>query len=233
MEKLPNVLLIEDDPNLGIVIQEFLQAKGFEVDLCTDGDEGLSTALKQNYDMCIIDVMLPKKDGFELAASVRAARQDLPIIFVTARDKIEDKQRGYAAGGDDYLTKPFSMEELTLRINAVLRRYRNYVFDKDQVEKFTIGNYVFDYGIRTLNGPDESAQKLSTKEAELLKLLCHHCNKVLSRELALKMIWGDDNYYTARSMDVFITKLRKYLKADPRIEIMNVHGTGYKLIIPS
>jgi len=228
------ILLVEDDPNLGNVLSEFLEMRGFDVKLCGDGEEGLLSARREEFDICILDVMMPKKDGFEVAKQMRDDNIKIPIIFVTAKDKIDDKQKGFQYG-DDYLTKPFSMEELVLRIKAVMRRYDGNI-DKQALpgaDIFTLGKFTFDYQLRQLKEEGEETKKLSTKEAELLRLLCQHSNQVLHRDLALTKIWGDDNYYTARSMDVFITKLRKYLKTDERLEIMNVHGTGYKLIIPA
>lgn len=230
------ILLVEDDPNLGNVLKEFLEMRGFSADLSVDGEEGLLNFQENKYDLCILDVMMPKKDGFELAEFIHNQNKDMPIIFITAREKIDDKIKGFSVGGDDYLTKPFSMEELTLRINAVLKRYNAQVVkpgDK-QKNKFKLGDFRFDYRHRKLAHPEDpdGFKKLSTKESELLKLLSQHQNQILNREVALKVVWDKDDYYAARSMDVFITKLRKYLKLDPRVEIMNVHGTGYKLIVP-
>lgn len=232
--KIAHILLVEDDHNLGAVLTEFLEMRDFSVVLCQDGEAGLKAFCSDKFDLCILDVMMPKKDGLALAEQIKQENPQTPVIFVTAKDKIDDKSRGYAAGGDDYLTKPFSMEELVLRINAVLKRYEtsgnaNRFATQDV---YRLGSFTFDYQLRVLKHDDEDGKKLSTKEAELLKLLCQHENTVMNRDKALTVIWGDDNYYNARSMDVFITKLRKYLKVDDRLEIMNVHGTGYKLIVP-
>jgi DNA-binding response OmpR family regulator len=229
---MKRILLVEDDPNLGMLLQEYLQLKGkFEVVLCTDGDEGLRAFTKQTYDLLILDVMMPKKDGFTLGKEVRKINSHVPIIFATAKAMIEDKTQAFNLGGDDYITKPFRIEELLLRINALLKRTE--VSDKKGEEiaaHFKIGQYDFDYATQliSINGVQ---QKLSTKEAELLRMLCLHKNEVLTREEALLHIWHDDNYFNGRSMDVFLSKIRKYLKDDPSVEIVNVHGRGYKLLI--
>lgn len=230
---MKKILLAEDDPNLGMLLQDYLQLKGkFEVVLCQDGEEALRAFGKDQFDMCIFDVMMPKKDGFTLGKDIRRINPRIPIIFATAKAMIEDKSEAYNLGGDDYITKPFRIEELLLRINALLKR----VSDPEKAElsdlptKFEIGNYNFDYTAQLIiNG--ENQQKLSTKEAELLRLLCLKKNEVLTREEALIYIWHDDNYFNGRSMDVFLSKLRKYLKEDPRVEIINVHGRGYKLLV--
>ena len=229
---MKKILLVEDDPNLGLLLQDYLQLKGkFEVVLCTDGDEGLRAFTKQNYDLLILDVMMPKKDGFTLGKEIRKINQHVPIIFATAKTMIEDKTQAFNLGGDDYITKPFRIEELLLRINALLKRTEGTDKKGEEIEAhFKIGQYDFDYATQmiTING---SQQKLSTKEAELLRLLCLHKNEVLTREEALLHIWHDDNYFNGRSMDVFLSKIRKYLKEDSSVEIVNVHGRGYKLLI--
>jgi len=229
---MKKILLVEDDPNLGLLLQDYLQLKGkFEVVLCTDGDEGLRAFTKHNYDLLILDVMMPKKDGFTLGKEVRKINQHVPIIFATAKTMIEDKTLAFNLGGDDYITKPFRIEELLLRINALLKRTEGTDKKGEEIEAhFKIGQYNFDYATQmiSING---SQQKLSTKEAELLRLLCLHKNEVLTREEALLHIWHDDNYFNGRSMDVFLSKIRKYLKDDPSVEIVNVHGRGYKLLI--
>lgn len=228
---MKKILLVEDDPNLGMLLQDHLQLKGkFEVVLCADGEEGLRAFGKQKFDLCILDVMMPKKDGFTLGKEIRKANSHIPIIFATAKAMMEDKSAAFNLGGDDYITKPFRMEELLLRIQALLRRAGSNEADEKAMETvFNIGDYHFDYTtqIITYNGQQ---QKLSTKEAELLRLLCLKKNTVLTREEALLTIWHDDNYFNGRSMDVFLSKLRKYLKDDPRVEILNVHGRGYKLL---
>ncbi|MEE9168963.1 MAG: response regulator transcription factor [bacterium] len=224
------ILLVEDDPNLGYVLQENLELKGYDVTRCADGEEGLEIYLKERFDLCLIDVMLPKKDGFTLAKDIRKTGQEVPIIFLTAKSLKEDRIEGFKVGGDDYVVKPFSMEELGLRIRAVLKRSTKSALEIGEVENFSIGQYVFDYKRQTL-GIGEKAVKLTSKEAELLRLLCLHRNEIMEREVALRLIWGEDNYFNARSMDVFITKLRKYLGEDSSIEIKNVHGQGFRLLV--
>lgn len=230
---MKRILLVEDDPNLGLLLQDYLQLKGkFDVILCVDGEEGLRAFGKQEFDMCILDVMMPKKDGFTLGKEIRKINQHIPIIFATAKAMMEDKASAYDLGGDDYITKPFRIEELLLRINALLKR----VSVKEGVEvspvetQFQIGDYTFDYTTQLIHFNGQQ-QKLSTKEAELLQLLCLKKNAVLTREEALLSIWHDDNYFNGRSMDVFLSKLRKYLREDPKVEILNVHGKGYKLLV--
>ncbi len=223
------ILLVEDDPNLGQLLQEYLILKGFETDLARDGDEGLTLySRRRNHDLCILDVMMPKKDGFSLAREIRTFDKQVPIIFLTAKSMQEDTLEGLRIGADDYLTKPFSMEELLLRMKAILRRSQPQNGQLPENQTFRIGAYVFDYEHQTLIHGEHTA-KLTTKEAELLKLLCTNLNQTLERSLALRLIWRDDTYFNARSMDVYITKLRKYLKEDPHVEIINVHGTGYRL----
>ena len=229
LEKSAKILLIEDDPNLGLILQENLELHDFEVELCADGEEGKTSFLQNQFDLCLLDVMLPKKDGFTLAGEIRKINQDIPIIFLTAKSLKEDRIEGFKIGGDDYITKPFSMEELLLRIQAVLKRSRNSTVEENQ-KMFSIGDYEFDTEKQILRIQNKD-QKLTYKEAELLRLLCLHKNAIMERELALKLIWGDDNFFNGRSMDVFITKLRKYLKEDNRIEIVNVHGKGFKLVV--
>src|SRR5882757_11096486 len=229
---MKKILLVEEDPNLGLLLQDYLQLKGkFEVVLCKDGEEGLRTFTKQNFDLLILDVMMPKKDGFTLGKEIRKFNAQVPIIFATAKGMIEDKTIAFNLGGDDYITKPFRIEELLLRINALLKRVGNN--DKKEEERqtiFNIGQYTFDFTAQmiTIGG---NQQKLSTKEAELLRLLCLRKNEVLTREEALLNIWHDDNYFNGRSMDVFLSKIRKYLRDDPSVEIINVHGKGYKLLV--
>lgn len=226
------ILLVEDDPNLGLLLQDYLQLKGkFDVVLCKDGEEGLKAFTKQQFDLLILDVMMPKKDGFTLGKEIRKMNATVPIIFATAKSMIEDKTQAFNLGGDDYITKPFRIEELLLRINALLKRVNDS--GKESGEKqshFKIGKYEFDYTTQIIHDGDQK-QKLSTKEAELLRLLCLKQNEVLTREEALLNIWHDDNYFNGRSMDVFLSKIRKYLKDDSKVEIINVHGKGYKLLV--
>ncbi len=222
------ILLAEDDENLGSLLQEYLQAKNFETDWVTNGDKAFRYFEQYHYDLCIFDVMMPVKDGFALASDVRIMNSTIPIIFLTAKSMKDDILEGFSRGADDYITKPFSMEELLFRIEAILRRTSGAkVGNKQQWE---IGRFVFDVKKQELT-IDGKVQKLTTKESDLLKLLCNNMNEVLERNFALKAIWIDDNYFNARSMDVYITKLRKYLKEDPRVQIINVHGKGYKLVV--
>ena len=228
MEKRMRVILSEDDENLGSLLREYLIAKGYDTDLYPDGEAALKGFQKNQYDLCIFDVMMPKKDGFTLAKDVRMINSEIPIIFLTAKNMKEDVIEGFRIGADDYMTKPFSMEELIFRIEAILRRTLGEA-DNTQVI-FKLGRDTFDARKQTLSDANDST-KLTTKESELLRLLCVNANKVLERNYALKTIWVDDNYFNARSMDVYITKLRKHLKDEEGIEIINIHGKGYKLII--
>lgn len=226
----PRVLLVEDDPNLGNLLLEYLQAKEYDTTLATNGKEGLTQFKNNVFDVCIFDVMMPVMDGFTLAREVRKLDTETPIVFLTAKSMKEDTIEGFNAGGDDYLTKPFSMEELLLRLKAILRRTKNQTLTNSDQNNFEVGEYKFDFNLQKLevNG---KAQKLTTREAELLKLLCINVNDVLDRTFALKSIWHDDNYFNGRSMDVYIAKLRKYLREDPNLEIVNVHGKGFKLLV--
>ena len=223
------ILLCEDDENLGMLLREYLQAKGFVAELCADGEAGFKAFLKTKFDICVLDVMMPKKDGFTLAQEIRSANTDVPIIFLTAKTLKEDILEGFKLGADDYITKPFSMEELVFRIEAILRRTKGKKSRESTV--YHLGQFTFDTQKQLLQ-IGEKQTKLTTKENELLALLCSHSNEILQRDFALKTIWIDDNYFNARSMDVYITKLRKHLKDDPQIEIINIHGKGYKLITP-
>ncbi len=229
METRQRILLCEDEESLGMLLREYLQAKGYDAELYLDGEAGYRAFAKSHFDMCLLDVMMPKMDGFTLAKEMRLVNQEIPIIFLTAKNLKSDILDGFKVGADDYLTKPFSMDELVFRMEAILRRVKGNAKKVQTV--YQLGMYVFD-SQRQLLTMGDSSTKLTTKECELLSLLCTHTNQVLERELALKTIWIDDNYFNARSMDVYITKLRKHLKGDPRIEINNVHGKGYKLIVP-
>ena len=217
------ILLCEDDENLGMLLREYLQAKGFVAELCADGEAGFKAFLKTKFDICVLDVMMPKKDGFTLAQEIRSANTDVPIIFLTAKTLKEDILEGFKLGADDYITKPFSMEELVFRIEAILRRTKGKKSRESTV--YRLGQFTFDTQKQLLQ-IGEKQTKLTTKENELLALLCSHSNEILQRDFALKTIWIDDNYFNARSMDVYITKLRKHLKDDPQIEIINIHGKG-------
>lgn len=225
------ILLAEDDPNLGTLLQEYLTLKGYPADLARDGDEALNQFVKQSYDLCIFDVMMPKKDGFTLAKEIRQANADIPIIFLTAKAMKEDTLQGFRLGGDDYLTKPFNMEELVARMEAILRRsQRNEQKEQKSNRIFQIGTLTFDAERQTLTHGDD-VQKLTSREAELLKIFCQHLGQPLSRSYILKAIWGDDSYFNARSMDVYLTKIRKYLRSDERIQLINLHGEGFKMIV--
>ena len=223
-----NILLCEDDENLGMLLREYLEAKGYNAELCVDGEEGFDAFRQGHYDLCILDVMMPKMDGFTLAKRIRELDQDIPFIFLTAKTLIDDVRAGFEIGADDYITKPFRMDVVVLRIEAILRRVRGKSNKNETVRN--IGRYVFDTQKQLLVADDKQT-KLTTKEAELLTLLSNKPNELLPRDFALKSIWIDDNYFNARSMDVYITKLRKHLSADPNVEILNVHGKGYKLVV--
>ena len=224
------ILLVEDDPNLGTLLKEYLEAKGYSTVLANDGKKGYDVFSKNKFNICLLDVMMPKKDGYTLAKEIREIDNQIPIVFLTAKSMKEDAIEGFKVGADDYITKPFSMEELLLRIVAILRRTENVSSTESNKNNFEIGNYSFDYEHRmlSLNGEEK---KLTTKEADLLKLLCLKMNDILDRDFALKSIWNDNNYFNGRSMDVYIAKIRKYLKDDSSIELLNVHGKGFKLLV--
>ncbi|HSY76296.1 MAG TPA: response regulator transcription factor [Bacteroidia bacterium] len=223
----PRVLLAEDDDSLGMLMKDFLLAKGFEVELCVNGKKAFDTFSKKDFDLCILDVMMPEKDGFTVAKEIRMTNKHIPIIFLTAKSMKEDIIEGFNKGGDDYITKPFNTEELLVRINAVMRRSRPA---NEGADEFQVGLYHFNYKSQSLEFKGDH-QKLTTKEAELLKLLCINQNDVLDRNFALKAIWHDDSYFSSRSMDVYVTKLRKFLKDDPKVQIINIHGKGFKLYV--
>ncbi|MCK5847108.1 MAG: response regulator transcription factor [Bacteroidales bacterium] len=224
------ILLAEDDPNLGKILKAFLEAKGFVVDLFINGEEALMGFHKKNdYQILVLDVMMPIMDGFTLASNVRKSGSKVPILFLTAKSLEEDKLKGFEIGGDDYITKPFNMELLLARLNAILRRSGAGAKDNDGIAEYKIGKFTYNYEHQKLSA-DGLDQKLTSKEAELMKMLCDHENEVLDRRIALNKIWKDDSYFNARSMDVYITKLRKYLKSDETIQIINVHGIGFKLL---
>jgi two-component system, OmpR family, response regulator len=222
------ILLAEDDENLGSLLREYFLAKKFDADWYRNGEEAYKNFVKRHYDICVLDIMMPIKDGYTLAKEIRLTNTDIPIIFLTAKSQKEDVLEGFKSGCDDYISKPFSMEELIYRMEAVLRR-TNKIGKINTQQVFNIGDYIFDTEKQTLKNGDQ-LQKLTTKETDLLKLLCLNKNSVLERNFALKAIWIDDNYFNARSMDVYIAKLRKYLKDDPSVEIINIHGKGFKLI---
>ncbi len=229
METKARILLAEDDANLGMLLREYLIAKEFDTTLCEDGNIAYDTFLKEPFDICIFDVMMPHKDGFTLAQDIKKINNEIPIIFLTAKSLKEDILEGLKLGADDYITKPFSMEELLLRIEAILRRIKPA--EPDAPKEFIIGTLKFDPEKQILEKEDGEIVKLTTKESELLRMLAINANKVMERNLALKAIWNDDNYFNARSMDVYITKLRKHIKEEEGVEIINVHGRGYKLLM--
>jgi DNA-binding response OmpR family regulator len=222
------ILLAEDDSNLGLLLRNYLTAKNYETVLFINGSLALKAFPTGSFAMCIMDIMMPEMDGITLAREIRLINPDIPIIFLTAKNQKEDIIEGFKSGADDYITKPFSMEELLYRIEAILRRTTSPAVNRKS-ESYTIGGYSFDPLKQMLIFNDQTI-KLTTKESELLELLCRHGNEILERNFALKTIWIDDNYFNARSMDVYITRLRKYLKKDPSVKILNVHGRGYKLI---
>lgn len=228
MEKAKTrILLAEDDRNLGNILKSYLDAKGFSARLAVNGQEAFELFSKEQFDFCIVDVMMPVKDGFTLAREIRQVDRNIPILFLTAKSLEEDKLKGFQAGADDYLTKPFSMEELLLRIEAILRR-AGYSAHGGKI--YEIGSFTLDYN-RQILSRDGEEQRLTSKENELLRLLCENINEVLDRSYALNKIWQDDSYFNARSMDVYIAKLRKYLKSDESVELINVHGIGFKLVV--
>jgi DNA-binding response OmpR family regulator len=229
MNKL-KILVVEDDPNLGKILLEYLEAKNFEITLAIDGEDGLEKFLNNTWDILLLDVMMPKKDGFSLAKDIRKVDKTIPIIFLTAKSQKDNIIKAFKIGADDYLTKPFSIEELLARIEAIMKR----VPEKDSQElsdEFRLGSYKYLHNQNLLVDKDKNKYSLTTKENELLKLFCTNVNDKVDRNAALIKIWGDDSYYNARSMDVYIAKLRKYLKSDPKIEIKTIHGYGFKLLI--
>lgn len=230
MTQKQNIFLVEDDLSFGAVLKSYLEINDYDVTWVDDGKLALDKFRSNSFDLCILDVMLPNIDGFTIAAEIRKLTTDIPLIFLTAKTLKEDILKGYNVGADDYITKPFDTEVLLCKIQAIIKRQANSL-ENDETE-FTISSYQFDYKLRIISR-GEHKQKLSPKEAELLKLLCQNKNQLLSRELALQKIWGEDGYFTARSMDVFITKLRKYLKDDPNTEIKNIHGSGFLLEVRS
>lgn len=226
MGETKRILLVEDDPSLGFVIKDNLIHRGYDVTLCQDGEEGEKVFNDAPFNLCIFDVMLPRKDGFSLARSVRAKNKSIPILFLTAKTMMEDKLEGFQAGADDYIAKPFSLEELLCRIEVFLKRGSVEMNSGDKI--FPIGLYEFDFSKLLLKN-DKTEKSLTQKEAEVLKLLYENRHRVLKREEILRQVWGDDDYFMGRSMDVFISKLRKYLKDDPSVQIVNYHGVGFKL----
>lgn len=230
------ILLVEDDQNFGDVLRSYLDMHDYAVTLATDGVLGLEAFKKGQFDLCILDVMMPRKDGFSLAKDIRERDKEVPIIFLTAKTLKDDVLQGFKIGADDYISKPFNSEELLYRIQAVLKRSAKLADPKEEQREFIIGKYHYNYPLRILTFTDalpgeENQWKLSPKESELLRMFCWHMNDVLPRSEALTKIWHEDNYFTARSMDVFVTKLRKYLSKDTGIEIVNIHGNGFQLLV--
>lgn len=227
------VLLVEDDPNFGTVLKDYLSLNDYDVTLAKDGLDGLIMFKNNDYDICILDVMMPRKDGFSLAKDIRSTNQEIPIVFLTAKTMKEDVLRGYQVGADDYLNKPFDSEVLLYKISAILQRKKDDSNDNSDIIEFNIGKFHLNTNLRHLSfdgGEEKDARKLSPKECKLLRLLALHKNDLMPRELALTKIWRDDNYFTSRSMDVYIAKLRKYLRLDENVEIINIHGEGFRLI---
>jgi two-component system, OmpR family, response regulator len=228
MDQKTKLLLAEDDENLGLLLKEYLVAKGFEADLFSDGEAAYKGFMKAHYDICILDIMMPKKDGFSLAKDIRVVNKDIPIIFLTAKNLKDDVIEGFKLGADDYITKPFSMEEFILRLEAILKRSKSEHEIKKSSDDFYIGNFNFCYPKLSLTINNNNIS-LTAKEAEILKMLCQQKGDIVKREQILNKIWGTSDYFSGRSLDVFITKLRKYLKQDTSIKITNVHGVGFKL----
>lgn len=224
------ILVVDDDTNICELLRLYLTKEGYQVTVANDGEEGLEKFNQVKPDMVLLDVMMPKMDGFTLARELRSINSEVPIMFLTAKNLKDDILEGFKLGADDYLTKPFSMDELVYRMEAILRRVK--ARSRQMATRYQLGRFTFDTQ-RQLLSIDDKSTKLTTKESELLTMLCTHMNDILERDLALKTIWIDDNYFNARSMDVYITKLRKHLKDDPNVEINNVHGKGYRLVVPT
>lgn len=224
------ILLVEDDPNFGAVLRDYLMINNYDVVLCNDGKKGWSRFINEQFDLCILDVMMPELDGYSLAIEIRKVNPGIPLVFLTAKTMKADLVAGFNAGADDYITKPFDSEILLLKLKALLKRTDTKTGNDDEQFEFVIGSFNFNSRQRILNN-SQLQFKLSPRESDLLRLLCLHVNDVLPREKALKLIWGEDSYFTGRSMDVFLTRLRKYFKSDPAIEILNVHSNGFRLLV--
>jgi DNA-binding response OmpR family regulator len=225
------ILLVEDDPNFGAILKDYLMLNDFDVTLAKNGMEGFEKFKKDTYDLCILDVMMPYKDGYTLAKEIREKNKEIPLIFLTAKSMKEDVLKGYKVGADDYLNKPFDSEVLLMKIKAIMQRKQSENKTDNTKFEFTIGRFHLNSKLRFLTFGELEPIKLSPKENELLKMLALHENDLMPRELALTKIWRDDNYFTSRSMDVYIAKLRKYLKLDEDVEILNIHGEGFRLVI--
>ncbi|MCD4683214.1 MAG: response regulator transcription factor [Bacteroidales bacterium] len=226
----PKILYVEDDLYLSYVTKDNLELKGYDITFCKDGKEALKTFNKNNFDLCILDVMLPKMDGFSLAREIRKTNEHIPIIFLSAKSMKEDRIEGFVSGGDDYITKPFSIEELVFKIEVFLKRSKVTHNDKKTPKDYKIGKYIFDYKNMLLSFEDDS-KRLTIREADLLRYLALNSNKILKKEEILREVWESDSYFNSRSLDVFISKLRKYLKKDPTVQINNIHGIGFILVI--
>ena len=227
MDEKLRILLCEDDENLGMLLREYLQAKGYSTELFPDGEAGYKAFLKNKYDLCVLDVMMPKKDGFTLAQEIRQANAQIPIIFLTAKTLKEDILEGFKIGADDYITKPFSMEELLDRVKAIAKRT---ILRENEQRIFKLSSYTFDIARHVLikNGVEK---KLTNRELDLLFMFCEYKNRVVERSYALYRIWRKDNFFNARNMDVYISKIRRLLKDDPNVELQNIHGVGYRLVV--
>lgn len=226
------ILIVEDDPNFGSILRDYLSLNDYQITLAKNGIEGFEKFKKEDFDLCILDVMMPYKDGFTLAKEIREKNETVPLIFLTAKSLKEDVLKGFKIGADDYLTKPFDSEVLLAKVKAILNRAVASTKDVDSEEyHFTIGTFAFNSKLRFLTHQDKEQVKLSPKENQLLRLLALHINDLMPRELALNKIWRDDNYFTSRSMDVYIAKLRKYLSKDPKVKILNIHGEGFRLVV--
>lgn len=230
-ERKPKILLAEDDTNLGMVLKNYLELNDYDVELCRDGILALAAFRREKFDICLLDIMMPNMDGFKLAEEIRDVDPDIPLFFLSAKTMKEDIIQGYKLGADDYIAKPFDSELLLLKIKAILKRNQELNSKEEEQHEFKIGRYDFNARLRTLTRDGADSHTLSPKENELLRMLCEHKNDLLPRELALKKIWGSDTYFNGRSMDVYIAKLRKYLKEDPNIEIVNIHGNGFRLVV--
>lgn len=226
------ILLVEDDQNFGDVLKSYLEMHDFDITHAVDGIDGWNKFRQGEYDLCILDVMMPKKDGFTLGGEIREKDPEMPIIFLTAKTLKDDVLKGFQVGADDYIAKPFNSEELLYRIQAILKRSQKQPDPREEIKEFEIGDFHFNYPLRILTNRSLNEEtKLSPKESELLRMFCMYKNDILPRSEALVKIWKEDNYFTARSMDVFVTKLRKYLKSDENIEIVNIHGNGFQLLV--
>jgi DNA-binding response OmpR family regulator len=230
---LKKILIVEDDTNFGNILKDYLALNDYDVTLAKNGIEGFQKFKKDTFDLCILDVMMPYKDGFTLAKEIREQNQEVPIVFLTAKNLKDDFLRGFKVGADDYLTKPFDSEVLLAKIKAIINRKNIVNISETDTFEFTIGKFSYNSKLRFLNIASQEPLKLSPKENQLLRLLVLNINDLLPREVALNKIWRDDNYFTSRSMDVYIAKLRKYLKADSNVEILNIHGEGFRLVVNS